>query len=55
VNSISIGVADALDSAGDSALLLAAGSVAAVPEPSAWALMLGGLAACAAIVRRRKA
>ena len=34
VNSISIGIADALDTVGDSAVLLAAGSVAAVPEPS---------------------
>lgn len=54
VNSIAIGVADSLDSSGDSAVLLAAGSVAAVPEPSGWMLMLGGLAACAAIVRRRQ-
>ena len=55
VNSISIGVADALDTFGDSAVLLAAGSVAAVPEPAEWALMLGGLAAVGAFVRRRQA
>ena len=54
VNSISIGVADTLDDVGDSAQLLRAGSVAAVPEPSSWALMLGGLVACAAGVLRRK-
>ena len=55
VNSLSIGVADALDSFGDSAVLLAAGSVAAVPEPASWALMLGGLAVCASLARRRGA
>ena len=55
VNSLSIGIADALDSFGDSAVLLAAGSVAAVPEPASWALMLGGLAAGASLARRRRA
>ncbi|CAN5207297.1 hypothetical protein BH11PSE9_BH11PSE9_00390 [soil metagenome] len=54
VNSISIGVADTLDSFGDSAVLLGAGSIAAVPEPSTWALMLGGLAACGIAARRRR-
>jgi hypothetical protein len=55
VNIISIGIADAADAAGDSALLLRAGSMASVvPEPSKWALMLGGLAACAAFVWRRR-
>jgi hypothetical protein len=55
VNSISIGVADAMDSFGDSAVLLAAGSVSAVPEPASWALMLGGLAACSGWLRRHRA
>jgi hypothetical protein len=54
VNTIAIGIADTLDTVGDSAVLLQAGSVAAVPEPSEWALMLGGLAVCAAAVRRRR-
>lgn len=55
VNSLSIGIADVFDNAGDSAVLLAAGSVSAVPEPSAWMLMLGGLAACGLVARRRRA
>ncbi len=54
VNTIAIGVADVLDTVGDSAVLLAAGSVAAIPEPGTWALMLGGLAVCAGWARRRR-
>ncbi len=55
VNSMSIGIADAADTWGDSAVLLRTGSVAAVPEPSTWALMLGGFAACGVVARRRRA
>lgn len=54
VNTLSIGIADTLDTVGDSAVMLAAGSVSAVPEASTWALMLGGLAAAAATARRRR-
>ena len=54
VNSLALGIADVLDTSGDSAVMFAAGSVSAVPEPSAWALMLGGLAACAGVARRRR-
>ncbi|MFN6994700.1 MAG: choice-of-anchor L domain-containing protein [Aquincola tertiaricarbonis] len=54
VNILSIGIADTLDTVGDSAVMLAAGSVSAVPEASTWALMLGGLAAMAATARRRR-
>lgn len=54
VNTISIGIADVLDDVGDSALMLQAGSVAAIPEPSTYALMLGGLAVCGAAARRRR-
>lgn len=55
VNTLSIGIADTLDTMGDSAVLLAAGSVAAVPEPGTWALMLGGVAALGVAARRRRA
>ncbi len=55
VNRMSIGIADAVDTFGDSAVLLRTGSVAAVPEPSTWALMLGGFAACGVMARRRRA
>lgn len=53
VNTLSIGIADTLDTYSDSAVLLGAGSIAAVPEPSTWALMLGGIAAFAAMRKRR--
>ena len=55
MNTLSIGIADTLDTVGDSAVLLAAGSVAAVPEPGTWALMLGGVAALGVAARRRRA
>ena len=54
VNSIQIGIADNLDSFGDSALLLRANSVAAIPEPSTYALMLAGLVAIGQVARRRR-
>lgn len=59
VNTISIGIADNLDSFGDSALLLASGSffvgdAASVPEPSTPVLMLAAIAALAGIPRRRR-
>lgn len=54
VNTLAIGIADTLDTVGDSAVLLAAGSVSAVPEPGTWALLLGGLAAVAGVARRRR-
>jgi len=57
-NTITIGIADTFDSAGDSALLLAGGSLsvresAAVPEPSTVALMLVGILGMAHFTRRR--
>jgi PEP-CTERM motif len=56
VNTLQLGIADTLDSSGDSALLLQAASigVAAVPEPSTYALMIGGLLAVANMTRRRR-
>ena len=54
VNTIQIGIADNLDSFGDSALLLASGSIAAIPEPSTIALMLAGIFGIAGISRRRR-
>jgi hypothetical protein len=59
VNTISIGIADNVDSFGDSALLLANGSISAgsssVPEPSTIALVLTAVAGLAAVSRHRKA
>jgi len=43
VNTISIGIADNVDSSGDSALLLAGLSILAVPEPSTMALLIAAL------------
>jgi len=54
VNTISIGIADNLDFFGDSALLLAQGSLA-VPEPSTIALMLAGVGMTGIARRRRSA
>jgi hypothetical protein len=54
VNSIQIGIADNLDSFADSALLLHANSVAAIPEPSTYALMLAGFVAIGQLARRRR-
>jgi len=57
VNTISIGIADNVDVFGDSALLLAGGSLAvavAVPEPSTLVLMLAAIAGLAGIPARRR-
>jgi hypothetical protein len=54
INSIFIGIADSLDTAGDSAVLLAAGSVTAIPEPSSMALMLVGTYSLALVLRRKQ-
>jgi hypothetical protein len=54
INTIQIGIADNLDSFGDSALLLASGSIRAIPEPSTIALMLAGVFGIASMSRRRR-
>lgn len=54
VNTMQIGIADNLDFFGDSALLLHANSVAAIPEPSTYALMVAGFLAIGQIARRRR-
>lgn len=54
VNMITFAIADTLDSSGDSALMLANGSIFAVPEPSTVALLLAGLVGTAGISRRRR-
>ncbi len=51
-NTIAIGIADTLDSSGDSALMLRSGSLQAVPEPASVALLFVGLAAVTAVSRR---
>lgn len=53
-NAIVIGIADALDTSGDSALLLQAGSLQAVPEPATVALLFAGLAVLGSARRGRR-
>jgi hypothetical protein len=47
-------VMDVPDTLGASALAISGVSVAAVPEPQTWALMLAGAAALGSLVRRRQ-
>jgi hypothetical protein len=52
-NTIAFGIADTFDDTQDSALMLRAGSIAAVPEPSSTLLLLTGLLTAAGLARRR--
>ncbi|MBV9889981.1 MAG: choice-of-anchor L domain-containing protein [Rhizobacter sp.] len=54
VNSFAVGIADQLDSSSDSALMLKMGSVAAVPEPSTYALLAAGGFLVSLVARRRR-
>jgi hypothetical protein len=55
INTISIGIADSFDTFNDSALLIRAGSIAAIPEPETLGLLAIALAAMAISTRRRGA
>jgi hypothetical protein len=52
-NTIAFGIADTFDDSQDSALMLRAGSISAVPEPSVATLLFAGLAAGAWATKRR--
>ncbi|HEX2541611.1 MAG TPA: choice-of-anchor L domain-containing protein [Caldimonas sp.] len=54
VNLIQFGIADSLDDSGDSALLVRANSIAPIPEPSTYALMVAGFLAIGHVARRRR-
>jgi hypothetical protein len=53
-HTLAFGVMDVPDTLGASALAISGVSVAAVPEPQTWALMLAGAAALGSLVRRRQ-
>jgi hypothetical protein len=55
VNSISFAIADALDSSGDSALLISGASIQAVPEPTTLALLVATALGLGVAQRRRSA